>query len=169
VAYPCDGLLLALGAGPVCVVQPHTEMTDNEITTIPIAADARMKPSDRASYRILVYEAFLLLSGEGGLRTFSLESLIALFFTIIPARKRPDFIVVQPTQPEITIGGTNRALYDLFAAYPHTVLSELIGGVEGARRNAHLNYFVTYGAACGYCVRRARRFPGRVCERSRLS
>jgi hypothetical protein len=56
---------------------------------------------------------------------------------------------------------TKEALYNLFAAYVHTVpLEQLIENVERARRNAQLRYVVIYGAACSYCLSRAERLDG---------
>ena len=52
-------------------------------------------------------------------------------------------------------------LYNLFAAYLHTVpLEELIESVERARREAQLSYMVIYGAAWSYCLARAERLDG---------
>jgi hypothetical protein len=68
---------------------------------------------------------------------------------------------VQETQPKISVGETNQALYNLFAAYLHTVpLSELIESVERARREAQLRYIVIYGAACSSCLSRSKRLDG---------
>ena len=56
---------------------------------------------------------------------------------------------------------TKEAIYNLFAAYVHTVpLQDLIGMVERARREAQLRYVVIYGAACSYCLGRAKRLDG---------
>jgi len=56
---------------------------------------------------------------------------------------------------------TREAIYNLFAAYVHTVpLEELIESVEQARRDAQLRYVVIYGAACSYCLGRAQRLEG---------
>ena len=56
---------------------------------------------------------------------------------------------------------TREAVYNLFAAYLHTVpLSELIDSFERARRDAQLRYVVIYGAACSYCLARAERLDG---------
>ena len=53
------------------------------------------------------------------------------------------------------------ALYNPFAAYIHTVpLKELIENMERARRDAQLRYVVMYGAACSYCLGRAKRLDG---------
>ena len=53
------------------------------------------------------------------------------------------------------------ALYNLFAAYLHTVpLEELIDSVERARRDAQLRHVVLYGATCSYCLSRAKRLDG---------
>jgi hypothetical protein len=54
-----------------------------------------------------------------------------------------------------------QTLYNLFAAYLHTVpLEELIQSVERARRAAQIQYVVIYGAACSYCLARAERLDG---------
>ena len=56
---------------------------------------------------------------------------------------------------------TREPIYNLFAAYLHTVpLSELIDSFERARRDAQLRYVVIYGAACSYCFARAERLDG---------
>ena len=53
------------------------------------------------------------------------------------------------------------AVYNLFAAYLHTVpLSELIESMERARLDAKLRYVVIYGATCSYCLARAERLDG---------
>ena len=63
--------------------------------------------------------------------------------------------------PPTHIGDKKQALYNLFAAYLHTVpLEELIQTVERARRDAKLRYVVIYGAACSYCLARAERLDG---------
>jgi hypothetical protein len=56
---------------------------------------------------------------------------------------------------------TKQALYNLFAAYIHTVpLQDLIESVKLARLDAKLRYVVIYGAACSYCLGRAERLDG---------
>jgi hypothetical protein len=56
---------------------------------------------------------------------------------------------------------TKEAIYNLFAAYVHTVpLQDLIEMVERSRREAQLRYVVIYGAACSYCLARAERLDG---------
>src|SRR5271157_6176768 len=46
-------------------------------------------------------------------------------------------------------------------AYLHTVpLEQLIESVERARLDAKLQYVVIYGAACSYCLGRAKRLEG---------
>jgi hypothetical protein len=55
---------------------------------------------------------------------------------------------VRVTQPKNTVGDKRQALYNLFAAYVHTIpLAELLESVERARREAQLRYVVIYGAA----------------------
>ena len=59
------------------------------------------------------------------------------------------------------IGDKKQAIFNLFAAYIHTVpLEELIESVERARLDAKLRYVVIYGAACSYCLGRAQRLDG---------
>jgi len=54
-----------------------------------------------------------------------------------------------------------QAIYNLFAAYVHTMpLEELIESVERARLDAKLRHVVIYGAACSYCLARAERLEG---------
>ncbi len=54
-----------------------------------------------------------------------------------------------------------QALYNLFAAYLHTVpLEELKESVERARREAQLRHIVLSGATCSYCLSRAKRLDG---------
>src|SRR5665647_1783068 len=62
----------------------------------------------------------------------------------------------------MTAGKPNQqALYNLFAAYLHTVpLEELIDSVERAHRDAQLRYVVLYGTLCSYCLSRAARLDG---------
>ncbi len=56
---------------------------------------------------------------------------------------------------------TKEAIYNLFAAYLQTMpLEELLDGVERARRDAQLSYVLIYGAACSYCLSRAKRLEG---------
>jgi hypothetical protein len=68
---------------------------------------------------------------------------------------------VQAIHPQINKGVKKQTLYNLFAAYIHTIpMEELIEGVERARRDAQLRYVVIYGAACSYCLGRAERLDG---------
>jgi len=68
---------------------------------------------------------------------------------------------VQAIHAQADIGDRKQALYNLFAAYIHTVpLKELIASVEQARRDAQLRYVVIHGAACSYCLARAERLEG---------
>jgi hypothetical protein len=68
---------------------------------------------------------------------------------------------VYTTKSQISKGEKNQAIYNLFAAYIHTMpLEELIENVERARREAQLRYVVIYGAACSYCLSRAKRLDG---------
>ena len=58
-------------------------------------------------------------------------------------------------------GDKKQALYNLFAAYLHTVpLEQLVESVERARRDAQLRFVVIHGAACSYCLGRAKRLDG---------
>jgi hypothetical protein len=68
---------------------------------------------------------------------------------------------VQGIYPSINTGDKRHALYNLFAAYLHTVpLEELIDSVEQSRRDAQLRYVVLYGMLCSYCISRAARLDG---------
>jgi hypothetical protein len=68
---------------------------------------------------------------------------------------------VQPINPQTHARDKKQAIYNLFAAYLHTVpLEELIECVERARRDAQLRYVVLYGALCSYCLSRADRLEG---------
>jgi hypothetical protein len=68
---------------------------------------------------------------------------------------------VQAIHPSTNTGDKKQATYNLFAAYLRTVpLEELLGSVEGARRDAQLRYVVIHGAACSYCLGRAKRLDG---------
>jgi hypothetical protein len=70
-------------------------------------------------------------------------------------------LLVQAIQIQVNKGEKRQTLYKLFAAYLQTVpLSELIGGVERARRDAQLRYVVIHGAVCSYCLSRAERLDG---------
>ncbi len=69
--------------------------------------------------------------------------------------------LVQAIHPQTNKGEKRQALYNLFAAYIHTIpLEELIESVERARLDAQLRYVVLYGAACSYCLARAERLDG---------
>ena len=64
-------------------------------------------------------------------------------------------------QPQTQTSDKELGLYNLFAAYIHTIpLEELIESVERGRRDAQLRYVVIYGAACSYCLARAERLDG---------
>jgi hypothetical protein len=68
---------------------------------------------------------------------------------------------VQVMRPLTHTDNKKQSLYNLFAAYIHTVpLEQLIESVERARRDAQLRYVVIYGAACSYCLARAQRLDG---------
>ncbi|GEM_PF-2123999 len=65
------------------------------------------------------------------------------------------------TIPQIDAGDKKQAIYNLFAAYLHTVpLEKLAESVEQTRRDAQLRCVVLYGAACSYCLGRAQRLDG---------
>lgn len=65
---------------------------------------------------------------------------------------------MQAKHTQTNKGEKRQALYNLFAAYLHTMpLAELIESVERARLDAKLRYVVIYGAACSYCLARAER------------
>ena len=56
---------------------------------------------------------------------------------------------------------TRKPIYNLFAAYIHTVpLAELLESLERSRRDAQLRHVGIYGAACSYCLARAERLNG---------
>ena len=68
---------------------------------------------------------------------------------------------MQSIQPKTDSGDKKQAIYNLFAAYIHTIpLEELIKSVERARLDAKLRYVVIYGVACSYCLTRAERLEG---------
>src|SRR5664280_1944820 len=69
---------------------------------------------------------------------------------------------MQAIHSKINTTNTNQqALFNLFAAYLHTIpLEELIHRVERARRDAQLRHVVLYGATCSYCLSRAKRLDG---------
>jgi hypothetical protein len=56
------------------------------------------------------------------------------------------------------MGDKKQALYNLFAAYIHTMpLAELLESLERSQREALFRYVVIHGAACSYCLSRAKR------------
>jgi hypothetical protein len=68
---------------------------------------------------------------------------------------------VQAIHHQTDTGDKKQAIYNLFAAYIHTIpLEELIKSVERARLEAKLMYVVIYGVACSYCLARAERLEG---------
>lgn len=68
---------------------------------------------------------------------------------------------VQTIHLQITKGEKSQALYNHFAAYLHSVpLEQLLESLERARRDAQLRYVAIYGAACSYCLSRAKRLDG---------
>ena len=68
---------------------------------------------------------------------------------------------VQAIYHQINKGETEQPLYNLFAAYIHTVpLEQLLESIERARLDAKLRYVVIYGAACSYCLGKAQRLDG---------
>jgi hypothetical protein len=74
---------------------------------------------------------------------------------------RSTCILCKPFTPRKSKPKTKEAIYNLFAAYVHTVpLQDLTEMVERSRRNAQLRYVVIYGAACSYCLGRAKRLDG---------
>lgn len=67
---------------------------------------------------------------------------------------------MQATRHRTHRNDKKQAIYNLFAAYVHTVpLEQLIKSVELARRDAQLRYVVIYGAG-SYCLGRAERLEG---------
>ena len=68
---------------------------------------------------------------------------------------------MQVIDSQTDIDDKKQSLYNLFAAYIHTIpLEELIESVERARLDAKLRYVVIRGAACSYCLARAERLDG---------
>jgi len=68
---------------------------------------------------------------------------------------------VQALHPQTDAGEKRQAIYNLFAAYIHTVpLAKLIESLQRSQREAQLRYVVIYGAACCYCLSRAERLDG---------
>ena len=68
---------------------------------------------------------------------------------------------MQVINSQTDIDDKKQSLYNLFAAYIHTIpLEELIKSAERAQRDAKLRYVVIYGAACSYCLARAERLEG---------
>lgn len=68
---------------------------------------------------------------------------------------------MQVIHPQTHIDDKKQALHNLFAAYVHTMpLEQLLESVERAQRDAQLRYVVIYGAACSYCLGRAKRLEG---------
>jgi hypothetical protein len=101
-----------------------------------------------------------------GLLTVYLLRFPAFFFTFntflhsgyLRQNKTP---VVQAIHLQTDTCDKKQALYNLFAAYLHSVpLSELIESVEQAQLDAKLRYVVIYGATCSYCLARAERLEG---------
>jgi hypothetical protein len=67
---------------------------------------------------------------------------------------------VQAIHPPTNTGDKKQTIYNLFAAYVHTVPLAKLESVERARRDAQLRYVVLYGAACSYCLSRAKQLEG---------
>ena len=94
--------------------------------------------------------------------------LPCLFVFLLSARScswiityRIDLSPVQTIYSQKVKAETKEAIDNLFAAYVHTMpLAELIESVERAQREAQLRYVVLYGAACSYCLSRAKRLEG---------
>ena len=69
--------------------------------------------------------------------------------------------VVQAIHPQTDTSDKKQAIYNLFAAYIHTIPpEELIESADRARRDTQLRYVVIYGAACSYCLGKAERLDG---------
>jgi hypothetical protein len=67
-------------------------------------------------------------------------------------------LFVQAIQSQTHSADKREAIYNLFAAYVHTMpLEELSDSVKRARRDAQLRYVVIHCAACSYCLSRAER------------
>jgi hypothetical protein len=77
---------------------------------------------------------------------------------------------VQATHVHRVTAETKEAIYNLFAAYLHSVpLEQLIESVERTRREAQLRYVVIYGPHAATALRERNGSKGRTCERLRLS
>jgi len=93
--------------------------------------------------------------------------LLSLPFCLsLSVRSRSGIITCRINMPIVqTIYGqkvkaeTKEAIYNLFAAYLHTV-EELLESVERARRDAQLRYVVMHGTVYSYCLARAGRLEG---------
>ena len=72
-----------------------------------------------------------------------------------------NIIICVTAKSQLSKGEKKQAIYNLFAAYLHTVpLEELIDNIERSRRDAQLRYMVIYGASCSSCLSRAKRLDG---------
>ena len=77
---------------------------------------------------------------------------------------------MQAIHPQIHTGDKKQAIYNLFAAYVHTMpLEELIESVDRARRDAQLRYVVIYGLPAATASAGPDGLKGRIFERLRLS
>jgi hypothetical protein len=77
---------------------------------------------------------------------------------------------VQATHPQIHTGDKKQAIYNLFAAYIHTIpLEELIESVERARLDAKLRYVVIYGRPAATASLGPNGLKDRIYERLRSS
>jgi hypothetical protein len=88
---------------------------------------------------------------------FSLSARSCSWVIIVSA----DSTFVQAIRIHNVTADAREAIYNLFAAYFHTVpLAELLESLERSRREAQLRYVVIYGAECSYCLARAARLDG---------
>lgn len=77
---------------------------------------------------------------------------------------------VQVILPQIHTGDKKQTLYNLFAAYVHTMpLEELIESVDRARRDAQLRYVVIYGLPAATASPGPNGLKGCIYERLRSS
>jgi hypothetical protein len=96
---------------------------------------------------------------------------LAFTFSTLVAELLPvgQTLLCASNPPQTDTGQIKQPLYNLFAAYLHTVpLEKLIESVEQARRDAQLRYVVIYAAACNYCLARAERLEGSYLRTSAL-
>ncbi|MGB9370632.1 MAG: hypothetical protein WCB79_01650 [Halobacteriota archaeon] len=67
---------------------------------------------------------------------------------------------MQAIYSETNTDDKKQALYNLSAAYLHTIPLELMESVEQGRRDPQIRYVAIYGAACSYGLGKAQRLDG---------